>query len=64
MHAQLNNDKAGAVASKGEFTLLMGLAGESHQIDGHTEKVLTRDTMQSFYDGTLFYKLAGEKPPF
>ncbi len=64
MHEALKTDKVGDFASKGEFSLLMDLAGEPREVDGQPSKVLTRDTLQSFYDGTLFYKLVGEKPPF
>lgn len=64
MHDQLKTDQVGDFASKGEFSLLMELAGESRTQDGQTTKVLTRDTMLSLYDGTLFYKLAGETAPF
>ncbi len=46
--------------SNAEFTLLMKVAGEDRP-DG---RVLTRERMNQFYDGSLFYVLAGEKVPF
>jgi peroxygenase len=65
MHASLSTDKVGDVAAKAEFDLLMEIAGQNQtQPDGSTQRVLTKDTMQQFYDGTLFYNLAGETAPF
>lgn len=52
------NGKASA-GSKAEFGLLLKIAGE----DRPTGRVLTRKTLQQLYDGSLFYSLAGEKPP-
>lgn len=45
--------------AKAEFGLLMKVAGEDRP-DG---RVLTRQVMSQFYDGSLFYVLAGEKIP-
>ena len=65
MHASLSTDKVGDVASKAEFDLLMELAGQNQTMaDGSSQRVLTKDAMQQFYDGTLFYQLAGERAPF
>lgn len=46
----------GATASKAEFVVLMLVAGE---VDAQTgRKQLTRETLRSLYDGSLFHKLA------
>ncbi len=55
-------DQASSFASKAEFDLLMELAGEKGT--NTEEMVLTRDRLGQFYDGTLFYKIAGEPVPF
>jgi peroxygenase len=49
--------KKGRLASGGEFNLLLRIAGEDN---GQGAKVLTRSRMESFYDGSLFFKLADE----
>jgi peroxygenase len=65
MHASLSTDKVGDVASKAEFDLLMELAGQNQTLaDGSSQRVLTKERMQQFYDGTLFFQLTGEKAPF
>ena len=65
MHASLSTDKVGDVASKAEFDLLMELAGQNRTMaDGSSQRVLTKERMQQFYDGSLFYQLAGETAPF
>jgi peroxygenase len=56
----VNGQGKPSTGSKAEFGLLMKLAGENNA-DG--ERVLTRQRMQEFYDGSLFYQLAGEKVP-
>lgn len=48
-----------SLGSKAEFGLLMKLAGE----DTPDGRVLTRQRLEAFYDGSLFYQLAGEKVP-
>ncbi|MHC4831338.1 MAG: caleosin family protein [Planctomycetota bacterium] len=48
----------GKLAARGEFYLLMDIAGKVNQSG---EKTLTRDQMQSFYDGSLFPDLAAER---
>lgn len=52
-------DKVGHAASNAEFSLLMEIASE----DKGGTRVLSRDRMASLYDGSLFYKVAGEKVP-
>ena len=57
-----NNDNAGlssgVVASRGEWYLLLDLAGQKNP---RGERTLTRERVQSFYDGTLFPKIASER---
>ncbi len=55
--------KLGSFLSKVEFGLLMKVAGEVRTADGKESRVLTRERMQSFYDGTLLYVLAGQSVP-
>lgn len=52
----------GSLASKAEFDILMDLAGQPSPLNGET--VLTKERLAEFYDGSLFYKLAGEPVPF
>jgi len=72
-------DAAGSGASRAEFTILFDVAATERtryetQTYGwgwwsytHTStvtyEVLTRETLQSFYDGTLFYVIAGKDLP-
>ena len=49
-------DLLGHLGSVAEFGLLLCLAGE----DRNGRKVLTRQRLEAFYDGSLFYKLADE----
>lgn len=49
----------GAFLSKVEFGLLLSVAGE---LRGESQ-VLTRQTLQRFYDGSLLYALAGQPIP-
>lgn len=49
--------KVGKIASGAEFNLLLKVAG---QPDASGEKVLTRQRMQEFYEGTLFYSIEKE----
>jgi peroxygenase len=49
-------DLVGHVGSLAEFGLLFSLAGE----DRKGRKVLTRERLKRFYDGSLFYQLADE----
>jgi hypothetical protein len=48
----------GRLASSLEFGLLMRLAGT---VNAQGERELSREQMKSFYDGTLFAKLAAER---
>jgi len=54
--ADNREDLMGHLGSKAEFGLLLDLAGE----DRNGKKVLTRGRLQRFYNGSLFYELAGE----
>jgi peroxygenase len=63
MRAANKTDAAGAIGSKAEFNLLLDLAGQQRLVDGQPTRVLTRETMQDLYNGTLFYRLAGEPAP-
>jgi peroxygenase len=49
-------DLLGHLGSMAEFGLLLSLAGE----DRKGRKVLTRERLKRFYDGSLFYQLADE----
>ena len=57
MLARRRTDWVGHLASRAEFGLLLGLAGE---LRGN-QKVLTRERLASFYEGTLLYLLAAEQ---
>lgn len=50
--------KVGRVASGAEFGLLLRIAGEEN---ASGERELTRGRMESFYDGSLFFKLEAER---
>ena len=43
-----------------ELPVLLKVAGEDKQVGDETVRVLTRERLQEFYDGTLFYDLAAE----
>ncbi len=49
----------GRQASGAEFGLLLRLGGE----ETAQGRALTRERLASFYDGSLFYRLAGESVP-
>jgi peroxygenase len=49
-------DLLGHLGSAAEFKLLLHLAGE----DRHGRRVLTRERLERFYNGSLFYQLADE----
>ena len=57
-------DSSSSTASQLEFSLLLEIAGENRFVNGHQTQVLTRETLAKFYDGTLFFQLAGEQAPF
>ncbi|MBK7904380.1 MAG: hypothetical protein IPJ97_16655 [Proteobacteria bacterium] len=53
---------AGYVAATAEWQLLLMIAADTHAVEGdHTVPALSVARMKSFYDGTLFYKLARER---
>jgi hypothetical protein len=53
---------AGFVAATAEWRLLLALAADTNAVErGRTVPALSVGRMKSFYDGTLFYKLAKEK---
>ncbi|MEY2920916.1 MAG: hypothetical protein RL261_2221 [Pseudomonadota bacterium] len=53
---------AGYVAAFAEWQLLLIIAADTHAIEGgHPVPALSVARMKSFYDGTLFYKLARER---
>lgn len=54
---------SGGIASKGEFDLLIKVAGKKENIDGKETKVITKEQMADFYNGSLFYKIAGKEIP-
>ena len=52
---------AGLAAAMGEWQLLLALAADTSAVEGGlTVPALSVARMKSFYDGTLFYKLAKE----
>ena len=52
---------AGYVAATAEWQLLLVLAADTEAVeDGRTMPALSLARMKSFYDGTLFYRLAKE----
>ena len=63
----MQNERAkttfGKIATRGEFGLLMTLAkdGTAKGKDGKPVDTLSRERLQSFYDGTLFYELAAQR---
>ena len=63
-YARNREDSASSIASTFEFGLLLEIAGEERFIDGEFTNVVTRDTMARFYDGSLFFDIAGEPLPF
>jgi len=57
-------DSGSSTASRFEFGLLLEIAGENRSVYGYETQVITRETLAKFYDGTLFFQLAGEQAPF
>ena len=53
----------GRVGVKVELPILLDIAGEEREVNGETTKVLTKERLLEFYDGSLFYKLAGREVP-
>ncbi len=66
IHA-MQNERAkttfGKIATRGEFGLLMTLAKDGSVVgkDGKKVDTLSRERLQSFYEGTLFYELAAQR---
>jgi len=56
LFAGKRTDLIGHLGSKAEFGLLFGLAGQER----NGKRVLTRDRLKRFYNGSLFYQLARE----
>lgn len=54
---------AGGIAAKAEFDLLVKLAGTEKEVAGKTTKTMTKEQLKDFYNGNLFYHLAGEAIP-
>ncbi len=53
---------AGYVAAMAEWQLLLMIAADTHAVEGgQTVPALSVARIKSFYDGTLFYKLARER---
>ena len=53
---------AGYVAAIAEWQLLLMIAADTHAVEGdHSVPALSVTRIKSFYDGTLFYKLARER---
>ena len=63
-YARNKESEASSLVSTFEFGLLIELAGEPRVVDGRDTQVVTRQTMERFYDGSLFFDLVGRKPPF
>lgn len=64
MRTHNKESTAGAIGSKAEFGLLTSLAGTPVKVGGKEIKTISREQMVQFYNGSLFYHLAGEKVPF
>lgn len=80
LYSRKYESAAGSVGSRAEFGLLLDIAGVDRSktstwsacsywwCPSYTRtvsyKALTKDTMSEFYDGSLFYTIAGESFPF
>ena len=53
----------GRLAVKFEFPILLEVAGEDQEVNGTTEKVLTKARPRRFYNGDLFYEIAERRIP-
>ena len=53
----------GSTLAKLELPILLRIAGEPMDVDGVETKVLTKERLAKFYDGSLFYELAGMPVP-
>lgn len=55
----------GETASRLEFKLLMMIASDrSKRVEGRELRAISRERLLAFYDGSLFYELAGRTPPW
>jgi len=60
---------SGSIVSQAEFGFLQDIAGITRKVNPScwwwcdTETVISRSTLASFYDGSLFYVIAGESVP-
>jgi peroxygenase len=62
MLADNKTDTFGAIAARAEFSLLLRLAADVTVVEkGEKVPALSRERMQSFYDGSLFYRIAEER---
>ncbi len=53
----------GSTLARLELPILLRIAGEPMDVDGVETKVLTKERLAKFYDGSLFYELAGLPVP-
>lgn len=53
----------GSTLAKLELPILLRIAGEPMDVDGVETSVLTKERLAKFYDGSLFYELAGMPVP-
>ena len=53
----------GSTLAKLELPILLRIAGEPMDVNGVETKVLTKERLAKFYDGSLFYELAGMPVP-
>ena len=53
----------GKLFVKLELPVLLKIAGDDVTIDGETNRVLTKEKLEKFYGGSLFYELAGREVP-
>ena len=53
----------GSALAQLELPILLRIAGEPMQVNGEETKVLSRERLAKFYDGSLFYELAGRPVP-
>lgn len=58
-----NREESGEAAARAEFEMLLELAGEPTQVNGETVSTLSKERFHQLYDGSLFYRLAGEEVP-
>ncbi|MBT6176636.1 MAG: hypothetical protein HOI23_05260 [Deltaproteobacteria bacterium] len=53
----------GSALAQLELPILLKIAGEPMEVNGTETQVLTRERLAKFYDGSLFYELAGRPVP-